>query len=392
MLRSGPMPTAGTKSKTGIFQECIAVSQISSLRFVREHLRRRARKPPLPSMILSNVRSLAPKMDELHAITKTCFEYCESNLMVFTESWLHEGIPDWLLELDGYMLVRADCSIESGKKSRGGVCMYICDKWCKQYTVRDKVCTPDIELLCVSLRSHYLQREFGCFIICAVYIPPSGNTGKAATCIAECAHEQLQSSPRAPIFFLGDFNHCKLETVLAGFEQYVRCDTRKTKILDKCYGSVKNAYVDKPKAPLSNSDHNVLHLIPSYESVFKTYKPEYKTVNIWTEDSMETLKGCFLCTDWSIFHQLELDEATDTISDYINFCVDNVVEKKDVVVYPNNKPYFTKDIKECIINKKLAFRNRDKVGPLVAQKELKYNLKKSKGTAQASYVTQFLYF
>ncbi len=53
-------------------------------------------------MILSNVRSLAPKMDELRAITKTCFEYRESNLMVLTESWLHEGIPDsppWELEL-----------------------------------------------------------------------------------------------------------------------------------------------------------------------------------------------------------------------------------------------------------------------------------------------------
>ncbi len=94
-------------------------------------------------------------------------------------------------------------------------------------------------------------------------------------------------------------------------------------------------------------------------------------VNVWTEDSMETLKGCFLCTDWSIFQQLELDDATDTISDYINFCVDNVVEKKDVVVYPNNKPYITKDIKKCINNKKLAFRNRDKVGLLAAQKKLK---------------------
>ncbi len=66
-------------------------------------------------------------------------------------------------------------------------------------------------------------------------------------------------------------------------------------------------------------------------------------------------------TDCSIFHQLALDDATDTISDYINFCVDNVVEKKDVVLYPNNKPYITKDIKKCINNKKLAFRNKDKV-------------------------------
>ncbi len=97
---------------------------------VRERLRRRSSKSPLPSVILSNVRSLAPKIDELCAITKTCFEYRESNLMVLTESWLHEGIPDSLLELDGYTLVRADRSSDSGKNSRGGVCMNICDRWC----------------------------------------------------------------------------------------------------------------------------------------------------------------------------------------------------------------------------------------------------------------------
>ncbi len=55
-----------------------------------------------------------------------------------------------------------------------------------------------------------------------------------------------------------------------------------------------------------------------------------------------------------------------------------MVVKKDVVVYSNNKPYIKKDIKKCINNKKLAFRNRDKVGLLVAQKYLKYNLKKAK--------------
>lgn len=74
---------------------------------------------------MSNVRSLARKMDELRAITKTCFEYRESNLMVFTESWLQEGIPDSLLELDGYTLVRADRCIESGKKKF--VCTYVTD-------------------------------------------------------------------------------------------------------------------------------------------------------------------------------------------------------------------------------------------------------------------------
>ncbi len=90
----------------------------------------------------------------------------------------------------------------------------------------------------------------------------------------------------------------------------------------------------------------MVDLIPSY--VLRHIK-----VIVWTDDSMKTLQGGFVCTDWSIFHQLELDDATDTISDYINFCVDNVVEKKDVFVYLNNKPYITKDITKCINNTNL---------------------------------------
>lgn len=60
-----------------------------------------------------------------------------------------------------------------------------------------------------------------------------------------------------------------------------------------CYGNIKNAYLAKPKPPLSNLDHNMNQLVPSYKSVFKTHKTEYITVNVWTKDSKEALKGCF---------------------------------------------------------------------------------------------------
>lgn len=108
----------------------------------------------------------------------------------------------------------------------------------------------------------------------------------------------------------------------------------------------KRIYSKAKAPPLSNSDHNTVHLIPTYKSVFKTCKPGHKTVNVWTKESMETLKGSFLYTDWSIFHTLDLDEATT--SDYIKFCADNAVHKKETVVYPNNKSYITKEIKQCI--------------------------------------------
>lgn len=107
--------------------------------------------------------------------------------------------------------------------------------------------------------------------------------------------------------------------MLAGFEQFVHCDTRKTNILDKYY---ENPYVAKSKPPLSNSDHNVVHLIP-YCQFLSHVNQSTKRLIYGQRIPWKHLRAIF-------------------------FCADNVVEKKDVVVYPNNKPYITKDIKECI--------------------------------------------
>jgi len=249
--------------------------------------------------------------------------------MVFTESWLRQDIPDSMLELEGFSCVRADREATSGKARGGVICVYVNNNWCKQYTIRETYCDPDLELLCLSMRPFYLPREFGNIIICVAYVPPSGNAARAASRLADCVYTQRQRTPGAPVFVLGDLNHCKLEPALPGFYQYVKCGTRKNRVLDKCFGNIKGAYTAKSLPPLSNSDHSTVYLMPTYRSVLKSNKLQKKTVLLWTEDSVETLRGCFLSTDWSIFHNLELNEATETITDYINFCTDIVVPKKN---------------------------------------------------------------
>lgn len=124
-------------------------------------------------------------------------------------------------------------------------------------------------------------------------------------------------------------------------------------------GTINYAYRAKALPPLANSDHSTVQLMPTYKSALKSSKPVQKTVLHRSEDSVGCLKGCFLCTDWSIFHDLELNEATETVTDSINFCVDNVVPKKTILHFPNNKPYITKDVKVCINDEKVAFENRD---------------------------------
>lgn len=102
---------------------------------------------------------------------------------------------------------------------------------------------------------------------------------------------------------------------------------------------------------MSSSDHNSDYLIPTYRTVLKSSKPVTKDLSLWLENSIESLKGWFLCTEWDIFYGAELDESTEVITDYVNICTDNVVTKKQVTIYPNNKLHITKETKHYINRK-----------------------------------------
>ncbi|KAI4894307.1 hypothetical protein NFI96_005585 [Prochilodus magdalenae] len=65
-------------------------------------------KPRLPTLIMGNVRSLANKMDELAALAMSQKEYRQCSLMCFSETWLHQDIPDDNVSITGFQTVRAD--------------------------------------------------------------------------------------------------------------------------------------------------------------------------------------------------------------------------------------------------------------------------------------------
>lgn len=130
-------------------------------------------------------------MQELRTNMRVCFEYRETGLLVFTETWLHKDIPNSLIELEGFSLVSTDRDKTSGKSRGGGTFVFVSDSWCRNYSVSETVCSPDIELLCISLRPSYLPREFGNIVVCSAYVPPSGNAAQAAALITDCVHNKL---------------------------------------------------------------------------------------------------------------------------------------------------------------------------------------------------------
>ncbi|XP_054618103.1 protein-L-isoaspartate(D-aspartate) O-methyltransferase isoform X1 [Dunckerocampus dactyliophorus] len=119
-------------------------------------LKARATRPPLPSLLLANVRSLENKMDELRARITAQREIRECCVLTFTETWLTEDIPDSAIQLESFAAYRGDRTLASGKHRGGGVCVYVNKRWCTDVQTMEKHCSQDIELLMVKCRPFYL--------------------------------------------------------------------------------------------------------------------------------------------------------------------------------------------------------------------------------------------
>lgn len=105
---------------------------------------------------------------------------------------------------------------------------------------------------------------------------------------------------------------------------------------------------------LRGADHNCIQLIPSYCTALQKVKPVTKRFKVWTDESILSLQGCYECTDWEIFKEScsDIDARTDVVSCYVSFCADDVIPEKTLKVYPNSKPWVTKELRTFVYRKR----------------------------------------
>ena len=341
-------------------------------------------KTPLPQVILSNVRSIRNKIDELRSLIKYDSDYRQSSIICLTETWLNSKDLDVMYNIDGFSLIRSDRdAVTSNKSCGGGIAFYIKKLWCTNYYIHSKLCTPHIELLALGLRPFYLPREFPQLFYMLVYIPPDADKNIAVSCISKMFNEIQVKSPNAPLFILGDFNHVTLSRHFPHLKQYVDCKSRNNKIIDLCYGQAKEYYKSCLSPPIGASDHNTIILRPSYIQLIKREKMEKIIVKDWTSESIVSLQQCFNDTDWSVFYNAveSFDTLCSTITDYINFCVESIIPTKEIKKYPNSKPWLNRNIRQKIRAKNEAFKTNDRH----LYQEAKRNLDREIKFAKKSY-------
>ena len=73
----------------------------------------------VPGIVLSNVTSITPKIDEIRSVVLDK----KIDIAAFTEIWLRDSIQDTIIDIPGYQIYRKD----RNGGSHGGVCTYVRD-------------------------------------------------------------------------------------------------------------------------------------------------------------------------------------------------------------------------------------------------------------------------
>lgn len=101
-------------------------------------------------------------------------------------------------------------------------------------------CTPDVKLLAVGLRPHYLPREFLAAIVLIVY-----TCGAIHFIVTDLQTRHLN----ALVIVNGDFTTLTFQRHWLTSAQYMTCNTREDKNLDLMYANINKVYSDSPPGP-----------------------------------------------------------------------------------------------------------------------------------------------
>ena len=262
--------------------------------------------------------------------------------------------------------------------------MYLNNDWTTDSNVVSSHCSQDLEYITVKCRPFYLAREHGAILLTVVYIAPDANANNALAILHDDISLQQRKYPEAVHVAAGDFNHADLKKVLPKLYQHVKCATRGDKTLDKVYSNIKHGYRARLQPPLGSgtvehpSDHMSLLLTPAYTPKRRSAPVTTKVVKTWPEGAMGQLQDCFETTDWSIFANEDLEQYTAGVLGYIKYCMDNVTVDKLVRVYPNTKPWMTKEVNSLLNERDRAFKAGDQVLYSAARANLKRGIREAK--------------
>ena len=317
-------------------------------------------KYDLPSFMLSNVRSLLNKIDDVH----TAVLNANADIVVLTETHLDESVPDQLITPVGYNIFRKDRC-----RHGGGVAIFIHKSLpvTRSWTELD---SDDIESLWVTVRPNKMPRQFPCILIGAIYHPPKADDWKMVDHIIQCLDRVLQHHPHSGVCILGDFNRMKDKRLKSyPLQQIVRQATRQQAVLDKMYTNMAQFYDSVTvSAPLGLSDHNVLNIACTQTDRRHVGERSYKLVRRSDPNCKTMFVNDLKAVNWvNVFKSTSCQEKYDQFHATLLALMDKHIPFRVVTVCSTDKPWVTPHFKDLISSRQSAWN----AGNMVLYRQLR---------------------
>ena len=309
----------------------------------------------LPTLLISNARSVRHKMDELQCVSDTNSVEC----VIVSESWLEDEMPMEPFELQGFHPAQ---HIIRSNRVGGGVSVYIHES-IPQLTAHKDLEDPSFETKWVTARPKLLPREFSILIVVGVYHPPNAPNWPMICHIQTNMELLLQKHPQAGIIIGGDLNDLKLSFLCSSFKlkQIVSCKTRGENTLDKILTNMASFYAKPfPIGALGSSDHQTVVATPIIPPKRRPPQRIVKYVRCPTHDDKIQMAEMLRSVPWEDMYKLPSCESQfeffhGILSDTINTLIP--LQKK--VSYTNDKPWITPAFKSLVARRQKALLSGD---------------------------------
>lgn len=252
----------------------------------------------IPTILSTNVRALAKKVDEIQQIA----QLNSVGAICIPETWLSSSIPDSCVAIPGFSLIRKDRVNTIG----GGVCIYLNQKIpCKLLESCDQ---GVVESLWISMRPYSLPRQITSIVLGVIYHSTS-NRKLENVILRDHLQKNIDSfllkQPNALVLLTGDFNpsttgfQAKHVCQANQLKQLVTFKTRDTGTLDWFFTNKPKLFSISQLPKVGTSDHYTILAKPvsAPPSVHKTNKIIVRDMR---DSSWRAFGRWIIEKDWSL--------------------------------------------------------------------------------------------
>ena len=314
--------------------------------------RKKRRQQRLPSILLTNVRCIRNKMDEvLQVVSKL-----SPDVAIFCESWLGDDVPNDAVNISGYSCVRNDRN-----NHRGGLITYFSDALhVKEIELKD---IPELE----SSKTHFsvfVLPDISLLLV-VLYHPVWNNPLKHETALSclmliiDFVFTSYLDSCKARIIICGDFNDLRKYNdriiQMTRLKQVVNFPTRGVSTLDQIFTNIPVTNPLQCFSPIGKSDHSCVFWTHGdrAESFVK------KEVRIYSKSNTARFSSIMYDIDWlkyvSSFSDACIDDAFFAFLTALKSVFDLCFPKRCVRLRSTDQPWVKPSLKLLIDDRDRAF-------------------------------------